>query len=62
MASGMTGRTAFTLRGTFPDTRTACIFTDRMSGSNLSYLHECAEISRLATELAECWVDGKVRA
>ena len=52
----------FALRATFPDARTACIFTDRMSGSHLSYLHECAEVSRLATELAECWVDGKVRA
>ena len=53
---------SFALRATFHDARTACIFTDRMSGSPLSHLHECAEVSHLAIELAECWVDGKVRA
>ena len=55
-------RTPFALRATFPDNRTAVIFTEPMSLTPFAYLSECLEIARLATTLAECWVDGKVRA
>lgn len=52
---------ALMLRAVFPDGRCACAPV-RTSSVPTAVLHECAEITRLATTLAECWVDGKVRA